>query len=308
MNASLIRQIFTVAGIALMTGTAAFSRAAAPASVTSPFAKSNVHAWAYEEYDPVKRTPEERAIVVKELGLSKAAYIVRNDTRAKEFEDYLLAYRRHGVELVAVWFPVHTSAPLDESHVRAFLEVSDRHKLKLQWWVTLEKIEEVPETDRARRGAEIIQPLAVAAAQRDSQLLLYGHGKDKWFTQPENMIAIIRQLKPVPGAPSVGISYQFHHAHSQIDRFPSLVAQMAPYLHSVNLNGMKKEGPQILGLGQGDQEKAMIALLRQSGFRGPVGVLSHTRATDAKTVLATNLAGLAGILREIGDVAAADTY
>ena len=43
---------------------------------SSAFAKSNLHVWAYEEYDAVNRTPEERARLLKELGITKAGYII----------------------------------------------------------------------------------------------------------------------------------------------------------------------------------------------------------------------------------------
>ena len=47
------------------------------------------------------------------------------------------------------------------------------------------------------------------------------------------------------------------------------------YLSCVNINGMKKEGPEIIPVGQGDSEKYMIDLLLQSGYNGPWGILGH---------------------------------
>jgi len=48
--------------------------------------------------------------------------------------------------------------------------------------------------------------------------------------------------------------YNFHHGHHQIDKFPALLEMMKPYLWTVNLNGMKRDGPKILDIGAGDLE------------------------------------------------------
>lgn len=87
----------------------------------SAFAKSNLHVWAYEEYDAVKRTPEEGARLLKELGITKAGYICRNAARVAEFEAYVQAYKKEGIELIALWTPVHTDKPLEEPQLRVFL-------------------------------------------------------------------------------------------------------------------------------------------------------------------------------------------
>jgi hypothetical protein len=70
---------------------------------------------------------------------------------------------------------------------------------------------------------------------------------------------------------------------------------MKPYLSSVNLNGMKKDGPKILTIGHGDYEKTMIELLINNGFAGPWGILGHIAEKDVKTVLKQNLDGLKSI-------------
>lgn len=276
------------------------------ASSASAFAKTNLHAWAFEEYDAVSRSPAERAQVLETVGLTKAGYIGRNVERMKEFDAYLAAYSARKIELVAVWTPVNTETPLQEPQIQMFLEAVDRHKLRIQWWVTLEQLTQGGD-QTIERAISTVRNLNAEAGKRGLRLALYGHGRDSWFTQPENQLEIIRRLSEA-GAGAVGIAYNFHHAHSQLDRFGAVFPKMVPHLMAVNLNGMKAEGPMILPIGEGDREQGMISIIHKSGFRGPVGVLHHQRSMDAAKGLARNIAGLRRILTAIGDSAGASTY
>lgn len=276
-----------------------------PAASGSAFAKTNLHAWAFEEYDAVARSPAERAQVLETLGLSKAGYIGRNVERMKEFDAYLAAYNARKIELVAVWTPVNTDAPLREPQIQMFLDAVERHKLRVQWWVTLEELKQGGE-QTVEKALTTVRHLNAEAAKRGVRLALYGHGRDSWFTQPENQLEIIRRLPS--GDPAVGIAYNFHHAHSQLDRFATVFPKMLPHLMAVNLNGMRAEGPMILPIGEGDREQEMIAIIHKSGYRGAVGLLHHQRTMDAATGLARNITGLRQILTKIGDSAGASTY
>src|SRR5687768_17362474 len=172
----------------------------------SAFAKSNLHAWAFEEYDAVSRTPAERARVLKRLGLTKAGYIARNVERMKEFDAYVAAYRDEGIELVAVWTPVNTDAPLEEEHLRMFLDGAQQHGLRVQWWVTLEHFKQVSDERAVERAAELVRTLMPEARKRGLRLALYGHGRDSWFTQPENQLSILKRAAP-SASEQVGLVY-----------------------------------------------------------------------------------------------------
>jgi sugar phosphate isomerase/epimerase len=278
-----------------------------PAGPVSAFAKTNLHAWAFEEYDAVSRSPDERAQVLTTVGLKKAGYIGRNVERMKEFDAYVAAYAARQIELVAVWTPVNTDVPLQEPQIQMFLEAVERHKLRIQWWVTLEQLKEGGE-QTVEKAVTVVRHLNAEAGKRGLKLALYGHGRDAWFTQPENQLEIIRRLPSANASAAVGIAYNFHHAHSQLDRFAAVFPKMLPHLMAVNLNGMRAEGPMILPIGAGDREQEMISIIHKSGYRGPVGLLHHQRTMDAAKGLARNIAGLRQILTAIGDTAGASTY
>lgn len=273
------------------------------------FAKSNIHVWAYEEYDAIDRTPKERAQVLVDLGITKAGYICRNAKRVSEFDAYLNAYRDAGIELVGVWTPIHTEAPLEEVQVRGFFEGVDRYGLSIQWWLTLEQdFDSMPEAARMDNALARLRPLVKRANRSNCRLVIYGHGPDRWFTQAENQIEIVERLKSEMPSAELGIVYNFHQSHSQMDRFQSVLPQLQPHLVALNLNGMRSDLTKIERIGLGDREREMIKIICDSGWQGPTGIIAHDKNQDASVTFQENMHGLKTILNELGHHDVAATY
>jgi len=158
-----------------------------------------------------------------------------------------------------------------------------------------------PEEQKLRVQAEAkrIRPIAEEAAKIGCTVALYNH--ENWFGEPENQIQIIERLK-AQGITNVGIVYNLHHGHGHLDRFPALLQAMKPYLVALNLNGMTKNGDKtgkkILPLGQGELDLALLKTIRDSGWRGPIGILNHTDE-DAEARLRDNLEGLDWLLPQL---------
>ncbi len=263
------------------------ARADEPAEPTTRlYARENLVAWCIVPFDAKKRGPEERAAMLERLGIRKLAYDYRAE-HVPTFDAEMQALKRHGIELTAWWFPTTLN---DEA--RQILAVLERHKLKTQLWVTGGGgPTQSPQEQQARVKAEAdrIRPIAEAAARIGCAVGLYNHGG--WFGEPENQIEIIRQLE----LPNVGLVYNLHHGHAHLDRFPELLKKMQPYLYALNLNGMTKGGDQqgkkILPIGKGDLDLSLLRTIRDSGYRGPIGILNHTDH-DAEARLQDNLDGL----------------
>lgn len=265
----------------------------APAADHSLFARSNLVAWCIVPFDAKKRGPEERAAMLEKLGIHRFAYDYRAE-HIPTFDAEMAALQRHHIELTAWWFP---SVLNDEA--RLILDVLQRHKLSPQLWVmgggNAARTPAEQEKNLATE-AKRLRPIAEAAAKIGSKVALYNHGG--WFGEPTNQLAIIARLR-ADGITNVGIVYNLHHGHEHLDRLPTLLAQMKPHLLAFNLNGMVRDGEaagkKILPLGQGDLDVKILRLLRDSGWRGPVGILNHTDA-DAETRLRENLDGLNALL------------
>jgi len=262
------------------------------------FARDNLIAWCIVPFDSKKRSPEDRAAMLQRLGFRHFAY----DWRAEHiptFDAEVEALKRRGVALDAFWV-----APGElNRESRIILDLLKRHDIKAQLWVLLDfgadRVGGAEQERRIRAAAEKLRPLADEAAKIGCTFALYNHGG--WFGEPENQIAIIARLK-TQGVKNVGMVYNLHHGHEHLDRFPALLKAMKPHLLALNLNGMDpggdKVGRKILPLGQGERDLALLKVIRDSDYRGLIGILGHTD-DDAEARLLDNLDGLDWLLPQL---------
>ncbi len=261
-------------------------------STKALFGRDNLVAWCIVPFDARKRSPEERAVMLRRLGFKRFVYDWRSE-HVPSFDAEMDALRRHGIELVGFWFP----AALNQD-ARVILDLLKRHQIRTQLWVTMQ--DPAPKTqDQAEKVAAAVRalrPIAEEAATIGCTVGLYNHGG--WFGEPENQIAILGGLE----RPNVGLVYNLHHGHDHLDRFPALLQTMKPHLLALNLNGMVKDGEKtgkkILPLGQGDCDLRLLATIRDSGYRGPIGIIGHTQ-DDAEERLQDNLDGLDWLLPQL---------
>jgi len=250
----------------------------------------NIYAWCIVPYDSVKRSPRERISMLKQLGIKKYAYDWRAEDLTNMDAELKLA-KQNDIDVVAVWMWIDDNwdsvSGLNKSNEKVF-NIIEEVDYKGQIWVSFNAnfFENLHDTLAVKKGAEMIGYLSNRANSVDCKVALYNHGD--WFGEPVNQIKIIKKL---PNE-DLGIVYNFHHAHKQIETFPKIVNTMLPYLWSVNLNGLRKEGPKILTIGEGDYEMEMIQLLKDNGYGGDFGILGHIEDADVELILRANLNGL----------------
>lgn len=285
--------IFGVASVQYSPKALATDPTPAPSNKTALFNRSNLVAWCIVPFDAKKRGPEERADMLSRLGFTKFAYDYRAE-HIPTFEAEVDALARHHIQLVAWWFPEQLN---DEAH--GILTILQRRNLKTDLWVMggggpINTADE--HAARVKAEAARIRPIAEEAAKIGCRVGLYNHGG--WFGEPENQIAIIKELN----LPNIGIVYNLHHGHDHLDRFPKLLKEMLPYLYAVNLNGMIRGGDKndqlIVPLGQGDLDLELLKTIRDSGYTGPIGILGHTQ-DDAAERLRDNLDGLDWLVKQL---------
>lgn len=279
--------VWTLLVLALLAGTVP-TRADAPAS-DGLFVRSNLVAWCIVPFDAKKRGPEERAAMLESLGFKQFAYDWR-DEHIPTFDAEVEAMKRHGVTITAWWFP----QTLDDTG-RKILDVCKRHGIAPQLWIMGGGDKTRDPTSRLARveseSARLL-PIARAAAEIGAKVGLYNHGG--WFGDVDNQRALIERLGR-DGVTNVGIVLNLHHAHDVLEGFAIVLEKAQPHLLAVNLNGMTRDGERngrkILPLGQGELDLEVLRVIRESGWRGPIGILNHTDA-DAEARLRDNLAGL----------------
>ncbi|MDZ4850727.1 MAG: DUF6797 domain-containing protein [Pirellulaceae bacterium] len=248
--------------------------------------RSNLVAWCIVPFDSQKRSPAERVAMLDELRLRRFAYDYRAD-HLPTFDIELQLLREHQIELTAVWFPTRLTD--DAKYILGLLK---KHQIQTQLWVMGGGDLKMSESDADKFlsfEVERIRSIATEAQAIGCKVALYNHGN--WFGEPENQIAIIERLK----MPNVGIVYNLHHAHSQLDRLPAILSKIKAYLLAINVNGMRTDGDRIghkiLPIGEGDRDLVVLEQIEASGYRGPIGILNHTDE-DAKQRLQDNIEGL----------------
>ena len=256
------------------------------------FARQNLIAWCVVPFDAKHRAPEERAVMLEELGFTKFAYDWRTE-HLPTFEQELKSLRKHHITLVACWFP-----PELNDEARKILAVLKQHKQKPQLWVALGQPPTKATSDEAKIdvAVKMLKPVVEAAASQGSQVGLYNHGG--WYGEPESQLAILHALD----APNVGLVYNLHHGHDHVARLAKVLTQMKPRLLAINIKGMDRDGERrgrkILPLGQGELDLELLRTIVESGYRGPIGILGHTE-DDARLRLEDNLEGLSWLVKQL---------
>ena len=268
------------------------------------FSQKNLLAWCIVPYDSKKRNSEERAVMLKELGFTSFAYDWREQD-LPNMETEFTTLKKYNIRLKAVWFWVDggTDQLLDEAN-ETILKTLAKTDTKTELWVNFPAryFDGIPAEEKIQKAAKAIQYIHKRASEIGCTVALYNH--EDWFGEPENEVKIIEasELK------NVGIVYNFHHGHKQMDDFDNILKVTKPYLTTVNLNGMKGTGFEIRTLGEGDRELELMKKLKASGFNGSIGIIGHTENEDVKLVLQRNLAGLKKLLLEMGETEALNTY
>ena len=259
------------------------------------FEKENLVAWCIIPFDSESRTPQERAEMLNELGLTQIAYDYR-DEHIPSFKEEIEVLKDHHIKLSAVWLWVDPrwEEPLNDAGREVF-DILRETGTQTEIWVGFpdNAFEGISDEESLSRSEEAVKKILLEAEDIGCTLALYNHGG--WFGEPVNLIRIIESV----GSEKIRIVYNFHHAHHQVDQFEALLQKMLPYLSTININGMKVEGPKIISLGDGDRELEMLSIIRASGYSGPIGILGHTEGEDIRVVLERNLKGLEQLKKEL---------
>ncbi len=281
--------LLALSAFAQSTSPPADTKAAKPPGL---FDRQNLTAWCVVPFDARKRGPEQRADMLQRLGFKNFAY----DWRPKDvptFDAEVEAVNKHGLKLVAWWFPTDAGDPM----ARIILEVIKRHDIHPQLWVmgsgspTRTEAEQRQRTDQE---AERIRKIVELATPYGCPVELYNH--NGWFGQPDNEVAVIERLKQ-KGVTGVGMVYNFSHGHGDVADFPAIWKRMQPYVVAVNVTGMVRSG-RLIPPSQGDHELEMLRTIQQSGWRGPVGLIAE-QGGDAEVTLGNNLRGLDWLRQEL---------
>ncbi|GGG79411.1 hypothetical protein GCM10007415_09510 [Parapedobacter pyrenivorans] len=259
------------------------------------FAPENLAAWCIVPFDAAQRTPEARAKMLSDLGITKLAYDWR-DEHVPLFDHEWKALQDNGIELFAFWLPSNTD-PANEEHIEQVFAFLERNGIQTQLWYLpgwfegyenqIEGFHEMSWPEQIESISTSIRYVAERAKGLGCTVGLYNHGG--WFGEPENQVAIIEHLN----MDNVGIVYNFQHGRHHINRFSEFYPQIQKHLLCINLVGLASGDPiNVTPLGEGDIEYILLKTIYKSGYTGPISIQNHRADRDAKAALIAERKGL----------------
>lgn len=258
------------------------------------FNKNALIGWCVVPDDSERRTPKERLEMLNEIGIKHYIY----DWIPKSlstFDQEIKLSKTSPVKIDGVWLYIDERfdkiGKLSENNLKA-IQIVRNNDFRTTFWVGFHHnfYDNLTPAEQIKKGSQMIQFISKLIGS--SNIALYGRGENDWFGEPQNQIEIIKRAK----IKNLKIIYNFHHAHSHINRFKALLDSMMPYLECINLNGMDMEKSKFLTIGKGKYEAGLIKIIRESGYTGKIGILGHRSDRDVKDVLQENMQGLEKIL------------
>ncbi|UII77848.1 sugar phosphate isomerase/epimerase [Flagellimonas sp. HMM57] len=249
-----------------------------------------VSPWCIIDFDSLDRTPKQRIAMLKQMGFTKYGFNKGKGDLSKMKDEFKLA-KENNIEITSIFLWLNAKrdsvgklSPMNQELLTNLAETDSKPII----WLSFSNnfFEELNQEQSVELSIEMIAFVKLKADELGCKLALYNH--HGWFGNPHNQVEILERLNQ----DSITMVYNFHHAHEYVDEFPVIVKKILPYLSYVNLNGVRKEGPQILPIGQGDHEFGMIRQLLDEGFDGPWGILGHIKTEDVEKVLNRNMEGL----------------
>ncbi|MFD2823393.1 sugar phosphate isomerase/epimerase family protein [Lacinutrix iliipiscaria] len=259
-------------------------------NIESQFKVDKISPWCIIGFDALDRSPKQRIDMLKQMGFTKYGYNKGKGDLTKMKEEFKLA-KENNIEIVSIFLWLNAKrdsigklSPLNQELLSNINEVEYKPTI----WLSFSNnyFEGLNQEQSIELSIEMIKFIKLKADKMGCKLALYNH--HGWFGNPHNQVEILEKLNQN----SITMVYNFHHSQEYIDEFPEIVKKIKPYLSFVNLNGVKKEGPQILPIGKGDYEFEMVKLLIDQGFHGPWGILGHLKTEDVQKVLKRNVEGL----------------
>lgn len=246
-------------------------------------------AFCMDTHDSQKRTLEEQAALLAELGYDGAGHLWLDDL--KQRIDTLDA---HGLKLFQVYLAVSIApdaTPYDPRLKDSLALMKGRDAMLALL------MSGSPPSDPAGdgRAVELVQEIAALAEDAGVRVVLYPHSGD-WLERVEDAVRIVQKVD----RPNVGVMFNLCHwlkVDDEQNLKPLLTAAM-PYLFAVSIHGADRASEIRAGTGNWIQPLdsgsfdvgALLHLLRELGYQGPVGLQCYGIPGDARDHLTRSIA------------------
>ena len=243
-----------------------------------------------DTHDAKKRTVEQQAAMLKELGYDGCAHLW-----CKGVAERLKTLDARGLKLSQIYVRVNVAPgkrPYDPQLKEVVKLLKGRGTI-LGLLVTGGKPSDATLDERA---VTVIREIADFAAEQGVKLALYPHAND-WLERIEDAVRVAKKVD----RKNVGAMFNLCHwlkVDGDEAKLEAVLKDAMPHLFVVTINGadsgLGRQGGwdrliQPLGSGSFDMGK-LLAILRRLDYRGPIGLQCYGIGGDAREHLARSMA------------------
>jgi sugar phosphate isomerase/epimerase len=263
-----------------------------PAATTNAF-----FPFCIDTHDSQKRTLEQQAALLKELGYDGVGHLWLN-----HIPERLKTLDAAGLKLFQITMTVDLTPgkPAYDSH---FKEVLPQLKGRGVQFLLLMNGFKPSDPAGDERAVEIVREMAALAKEADAQILLYPH-TGCWMERIQDAVRVAGKVD----RPNVGVMFNLcHWLRVSKDRdYRPLLEQAMPRLFAVSINGADQFDSKpgwshyIQPLGQGSFDVyGLLKTLRQLGYTGPIGLQCFGIPGDARVHLSRSIEAWRGYCQRL---------
>ena len=220
-------------------------------------------------------TPDQQATTLKELGFDGISY---NYTSLKDLAAWQKAHAAAGTKIFGLY--VHTFPDKAEPYPTALREAAAMLKgSETVLWITFREAKEKKDWDEA--CVKIAREIGDFAASNGLRVAIYHHAGFYVATAADSARIAAKAAHPAVG-PSINLCHEFITGHGA--QVFETIKSLGGKCTRVSINGVnvaKKEYVATLDSSDFDL-KAYLAALRESGYKGPVGLQCYNVKGDIR--------------------------
>jgi sugar phosphate isomerase/epimerase len=250
--------------------------------------RTEFFAFCMDTHDAEKRTLEEQAALLAELGYDGAGHLWLDD-----LDQRVATLDAQGLKLSKVYLQVNIApdaTPYDPRLEQSLALLKDRGTLLA---ITLTGGKPSDPAGDARAVA-LVQEIADMAAAHGVRVVLYPHSGD-WLERVEDALRILPKIDRT----NVGVMFNLCHFLKVDDEenLKPLLQTAMPHLFAVSIHGADRAAEIQAGAGNWIQPldsgsfdiAALLATLRELGYRGPIGLQCYGIQGDARDHLTRSM-------------------
>jgi sugar phosphate isomerase/epimerase len=261
---------------------------AAPAASSSA-AKRDLFPYVPSISDSVKRSLDEQAALLKELGYPGGGELAQElgfpgfgHPKNVTVPERVASLDKHGLRLMLATGRINLNAaqPIDLAKVKEIMPALAKHK-------TILGVSVGGKGDLDARAVDVLNQMADLAQPHGVTIAIYPHKGDYTETTAQALRIVSKVNRPK----QVGVIFnQFHWMLAGAPDLKSTLTNARPWLKLVNIHGTPKGSAQVLPLDQGEfDHDALLSILDETDYQGPVSLFTYGIKGDARAHLTASM-------------------